>query len=115
MAASLEARLKDRVSGLEKRLAERADKEASDIEAILTELKKSVEAELNDPQYRQLELFSDPEREQFDRNKDAMRARVREIPDEIKHETAAIRTRFANPQARMFPVAVTFLVPAALV
>ncbi len=114
LAASLEARLKDRVSGLEKRLAERADKEAADIEAILTELKKAIEAELADPPYRQLELFNDPEREQFERNKDAMRARAREIPDEIKRETAAIRSRFANPQARMFPVAVTFLVPEKL-
>jgi len=114
LAASLEARLKDRVGGLEKRLAERADKEASDIEAILTELKKSIEAELDEPEYKQLELFSDPEKEQFERNKDAMRARAREIPEEIKRETAAIRARFANPQARMFPVAVTFLVPEKL-
>jgi len=114
LATSLEARLKDRVGGLEKRLAERADKEASDIEAILTELRKSIEVELDEPEYKQLEFFSDPEKEQFERNKDAMRARAREIPEEIKRETAAIRARFANPQARMFPVAVTFLVPEKL-
>ena len=40
-----------------------------------------------------------------------MRARARGIPEEIKRETAAIRARFANPQARMFPVAVMFFVP----
>ena len=106
--------MKDRVSGLQKRLAERADKEAKDIEAILTELKKAIEAELKRPEYIQQLIFSDPEQEQFERNKDAMRARVREIPEEIKRETAAIRARFANPQARMFPVAVTFLVPEKL-
>ncbi|MCH7729253.1 MAG: hypothetical protein IH991_22645 [Planctomycetes bacterium] len=39
--------------GLEKRLNERAEKEAKDITAILTELKKAIEAELNDPQYVQ--------------------------------------------------------------
>ena len=111
MASALEARLKDRVDGLQKRLAERADKEAKDIEAILTELKKSIDAELNDPEYIQPMLFDDPEQERFERNKDAMRARAQEIPDEIKRETAAIRARFANPQARMFPVAVTFLIP----
>ena len=59
-------------------------------------------------------LFDDPERDQFERNKDSMRSRAKEIPDEIEHETAAIRARFANPQARMFPVAVTFLVPEKL-
>ena len=111
LASALEARKKSRVSGLEKRLTERAQKEADDITAILTELKKTIESELDEPEYRQLELFSDPEKEQLERNKDSMRARVLEIPDEIKRETEAIKSRFANPQARMFPVAVTILVP----
>jgi SNF2 family DNA or RNA helicase len=111
LATALDTRMKERVSGLEKRLAERAEKEAKDITAILTELKKAIEAELDDPDYRQLQLFDDPETEQFERNKNAMRARVKEIPGEIEHETEAIKARFANPQARMFPVAVTFLVP----
>jgi hypothetical protein len=74
-------------------------------------LKRSIEAELDEPEYRQLELFSDPEREQLERNKDFLRDRVKQIPGEILSETEAIRARFADPQARMFPVAVTFLVP----
>ena len=79
--------------------------------SILLELKQAIEAELDEPEYQQLELFSDPEREQFERNKDFLRDRVKQIPGEIERETAAIRARFADPQARMFPVAVTFLVP----
>jgi len=111
LAQSLEARMKDRTSGLQKKLMERSDKEAQDIEAILTELKKAIETELNDPEYEQLTLFDDPEKEQFERNRDFLRARVKAIPEEIKRETAAIRSRYADPQPRMFPVAVTFLVP----
>lgn len=111
LASALEARMKQMVDGLQKKLAERADKEAHDIESILTELKKSIEKELNDPEYIQGLLFDDPEQERFERNKDAMRARSKEIPEEIQRETEAIRARFANPQARMFPVAVTFLIP----
>jgi ERCC4-related helicase len=114
LASALEARLKDRVDGLRKRLAERADKETDDIRSILTELKKAIEAELNDPVYVQPTLFDDPETERFERNKEAMRARAKEIPGEIERETAAVRARFADPQARMFPVAVTFLIPQAL-
>jgi len=114
LASALEARLKDRVSGLEKRLGERAEKEAKDITAILTELKKSIEAELKDPEYVQTMMFDDPERDQFERNKNAMRARSQEIPGEVERETEAIKARFANPQARMFPVAVTFFVPEKL-
>jgi len=108
---ALTARMTDRTKGLEKRLLERSDKEAQDIESILLELKRSIEAELDEPEYRQLELFSDPERDQLERNKDYLRDRVKQIPAEIERETAAIRARFADPQARMFPVAVTFLVP----
>ena len=33
------------------------------------------------------------------------------IPAEVERETAAIKSRYADPQPRMFPVAVTFLVP----
>jgi hypothetical protein len=36
---------------------------------------------------------------------------VRAIPEEIEKETAAIRDRFADPEPRMFPVAVTYLIP----
>ena len=111
LASALEARMKQMVDGLQKKLADRADKEVKDITSVLTELKKAIEAELNDPAYIQASLFDDPELERFERNKDAMRARAKEIPEEIKRETEAIRARFADPQARMFPVAVTFLVP----
>ena len=114
LASALKARLNDRVSGLEKRMAERAEKEAKDIAATLTELKKTIEAELDDRQYVRPLLFDNPERDQFERNKNAMRARAKEIPGEIERETEAIKARFANPQARMFPVAVTFLVPEKL-
>ncbi|MFO0905847.1 MAG: DISARM system SNF2-like helicase DrmD [Pirellulales bacterium] len=116
LASALEARMKQMVDGLQRKLADRADKEANDITSILTELKKSIEAELKEPVYIQpmLQGFDDPERERFERNKDALRARVKEIPEEIKRETEAIRSRFANPQARMFPVAVTFLVPESM-
>ena len=111
LSQALEVRQQDRTDGLKKTLAERADKEASDIETILNELKRVIQAELNEPENRQLQLFSTPEREQFERNVDALRARVLAIPDEIKRETAAMKARFVDPQPRMFPVAVTFLVP----
>jgi superfamily II DNA or RNA helicase len=111
LAQSLEARMKDRTSGLQKKLSERADKEADDIKAILIELKKAIDKQLDEPEYEQLALFSDPEKEQFERNRDFLRARSKAIPEEIERETTAIRSRYADPQSRMFPVAVTFLVP----
>ena len=97
-------------------LAERADKEVSDITAILTELETAIRDQLNDPDYQQgfLPGLAPAEQEQFERNVDALRRRLGEIPGEIEKETEAIRARFADPQPRMFPVAVTFLVPGRL-
>jgi SNF2 family DNA or RNA helicase len=111
LAQSLEVRMKDRTSGLQKTLGERADKESEDIKAILMELKTAIDAELSQPEYEQMTLFDDPEKEQFERNRDFLRARSKAIPVEIERETAAIKSRYADPQPRMFPVAVTFLVP----
>jgi hypothetical protein len=44
----------------------------------------------------------------------ALRHRLEQIPAEIEQETALVRSRFADPEARLFPVAVTFLVPERL-
>jgi ERCC4-related helicase len=113
LAQSLEARMKDRTAGLQKKLGERADKEAADIRSILLELKKAIDTELDEPEYKQgfLPGMEPEENEQFERNKDFLRARTKAIPAEIERETAAIKSRYADPQPRMFPVAVTFLVP----
>lgn len=114
LAQLLEARMRDRTDGLRKALTERANKEVADITAILTELRKTIEEKLDDPELNQPVLFpefSDLERQQYERNVEALRARVRAIPEEIEKETAAIRDRFTDPEPRMFPVAVTYLVP----
>ena len=117
LVKALEARMKDRTASLQKTLAEREKKEIADIGAILTELKQTIEEKLNDPELRQTYLiqdWADEERQQLERNLNALRERVRQIPGEIEKESASIRERFADPQPRMFPVAVTFLVPERL-
>jgi len=113
---TLEARASDRAEGLQKLLQDRADKEVSDITAILNELRQAIQGQLNDPYYRENYLpgFAPAEQEQFERNVDALRRRLTEIPGEIQKETEAIRARFADLQPRMFPVAVTFLLPRHL-
>ena len=113
---ALEARANDRADGLKKLLQDRANKEVSDITAILNELRQAIEGQLNDPYYRENYLpgFAPAEQEQFERNVDALRRRLTEIPGEINKETEGIRARFADPQPRMFPVAVTFLLPRHL-
>lgn len=108
---SLEVRMKDRLDGMQKLLNERKQKETSDIRAVLGELQSMIERELGDPSYKQLEMFSPSESEQYNRNVQALRLRLKQIPDELEKEIAAIELRYADPQPRLFPVAVTFLVP----
>lgn len=112
---ALEVRKADRSTSLRQDLQNRAEKEIADITAVLTELQKSILAELQEPQVEQLEIFSNPEREQFERNVNSLKARLEQIPIEIEQETALIRKRFENPTARLFPLAVTFLVPQKLI
>jgi hypothetical protein len=111
---ALEARMGERAAAVERWIGERADKEVRDTTAILTELLKAIQAELDEPEYQQLSLFSDPERQQFERDREALKSRAAAIPEEIEKEAEAIRARIASPQPRLFPVAVTYLVPATL-
>ena len=100
------------VKVLKKILSERVETEIQKLVAVLTELRNSIQKELAEPDYPvQLELFSTPEREQFEKNKDALRRRLEEIPAEIERETEAIRRRYSNPRPLLFPLAVTILFP----
>jgi DNA anti-recombination protein RmuC len=110
----LEVRSHDRAKSLQSVLANRAEKEASDITAILTELRESILKELDEPEFKQLELFSNTEKEQFERNVNSLKLRVEQIPGEIEREVAAIQARFANPTPRLFPLAVIYLIPQKL-
>ncbi len=110
---SLETRMKDRSGGLQKNLQERCSKEVDDVTRILTELKESITKELKDfeQENKQLLLFSELENAQLERNIDSLKARLLQIPSEIEQETAAIKARFADPTPRLFPLAITYLVP----
>jgi superfamily II DNA or RNA helicase len=115
--SALDARSRDRLNALQKTLADRSAKEANNLAEVLRELAESIRQSIERPEFNQLELdlFSNTEREQWDRNRRGLEARVARIPEEIERETAAIRARFADPQGRLFPVAVMYLVPERLV
>ena len=110
---ALEYREQASNSRRERDLARRAEKEQDDIESILLELKRAIEAELDAPDAQQLDLpgFNEEDRSV---HKNALLARLGEIPGEIEREKEAIRKRFQKPQSRLFPVAITFLLPERL-
>jgi superfamily II DNA or RNA helicase len=112
---ALEARMHERSRSLTRVLDERAAKECADMTAILTELRATIQAELEQPAVQQLTLWTEPEREAFAHTMDHLRLRVEQIPAEIERETRTIRARYADPQTRLFPIAVMFLVPEGVV
>lgn len=115
LMAAVDARGRERTESIRKQLADRAEDEIKKITAVLTELDAAIRLELRRPPNLQLSLFTEAERDQDQRNHDALAARLVELPGEIERETKTIRERYADPQPRLFPVAVTFLVPEGLV
>lgn len=114
LLAALDARGRDRTDSIRKQLADRAEDETAKITAILRELEAAIQAEIGRAPDQQLSLFTEAEREQEQRNRDFLASRLAELPTELVRETEAIRRRYADPQPRLFPVAVTFLVPEGL-
>ncbi len=114
LLAAVETRGRDRTESIRKQLADRAEDEIRRISANLRELEAAIRTELQRPPDPQLSLFTEAEREQEQRNRDFLAGRLAELPGELARETEAIRRRYADPQPRLFPVAVTFLVPEGL-
>lgn len=107
---AMKARTSDRTANLDRMLAELAESQKRGVEQVLTELKASLEQDLAMPDQLELDLgLSDQ-----DRFEEALRKRLAQIPAEIAAELAQIDRRFEGPTARVFPVAVAFLVPESL-
>ena len=115
LMSALEARGRDRTESIQKQLNDRSEDEIRKITAVIQELENAIRRELTSEPNPQLSLFTDAEREQHKRDRDALAARVAELPSELEREIATIRRRYSNPTQRIFPVAVTFLVPEGLV
>ncbi|MDP4537871.1 DISARM system SNF2-like helicase DrmD [Alkalimonas collagenimarina] len=113
---AVDARSKDRLKFLSNTLRSRKQKEVDDIKAVLDELEKAIQTELNkDQQPSQLSLFSEDERTQLRRDTAALEARLARIPAERQQEAEAIEARYAKLNDRTFPVAVIFLMPSSAV
>ena len=84
--------------------------------SILGELEQSIRAALDDtPFWQQASLFDiESERDQLRKDNEALRRRLESIPEMREQETAALRRRYADPIARWFPAAITFLVPSSI-
>lgn len=115
--AALERRKSDRAESLESVLARRAEEDVVSITAVLTELQRAIRAELAESSEQlqlQLPLFAADERNQVERDIEALHRRLGMIPDEIEAESANVRRRYANPEPRLFPAALELCIPDRL-
>jgi superfamily II DNA or RNA helicase len=111
---ALETRANQRSRSLHGLLERRRDEEVAAVEEVLQELARSIRTALDDTGlWEQPSLFELEQREQLKSDHDALRSRLAAIPAQTERETDALRRRYAEPTARWFPAAVTFLVPAA--
>jgi ERCC4-related helicase len=111
--SSAYARSKIRLKNLESTLGRRRDREISDISEILLTLKVSLDAELKkDEMPEQLTLqFSEEERRQVQRDRQALENRLARIDGELALEEQSIHARYVSPADYTFPVAVIFVIP----
>jgi superfamily II DNA or RNA helicase len=113
---SVEARSRDRLRNLEATLETRKQQEIGNITAVLDELERAIQQELQKAVAPEQLVFkfpsySDEERTQVRRDTDALKLRLARIPDEKRQEVEIIRQRYEGYVVRTFPVAVIFLVP----
>jgi len=116
LRSALQARAGDRARQLIATLAGRARDEQAKVEATLTELAATIRREALGEHGDQLQLITGLEldagdRRQVERDVQSLRARLDAIPQEIAVEQDAIAHRYDDPTHRLFPAAVTLLVP----
>ena len=104
--------MNDRTKNLQSFLEERSEKEVANLAAVMGELKRSIRAAIDEKDDVQLQFdWNEAEKQQRERDIQSLRARLMQIPAELDRETEHLRNRYRNPQPRLFPIAVTFLVP----
>ncbi|MGI8623061.1 MAG: hypothetical protein ACR2NB_06155, partial [Solirubrobacteraceae bacterium] len=94
----------------------RARDEQAHVAATLTELADTIRREAFGEAGPQLQLITGVEldagdRRQVQRDLESLQERLNAIPAEIAAEQEAIAERYADPADRLFPAAVTLLVP----
>lgn len=116
LSRALAVRADQRARSLHGLLQRRCAEEIAGVETVLADLERSIRAALADhAHWEQASLFEVvAEANQLRKDRAALAERLEAIPGMRAQETAALRRHYADPTARWFPAAVTFLVPSAL-
>ncbi len=114
---AVRARAQELRSGVARLLDERKETEIESLRTVMLQLRDSIKRELAEVESdtaEQLSMFdveNERERAQVNRDIDALRRRLDEIPEEIERDAERLRRRFAKPEQAVFPAAIMVLVP----
>lgn len=96
-----------------KLLAERGEREARDLRALIESQRTRIENERRRYDPAQLSLFEPEERRQKEADRRYWDKRLGEIPAEIEREPARVRAGYAVQATRLEPVGIVYLWPAS--
>jgi superfamily II DNA or RNA helicase len=112
LTQALEARMTERTKNLQTKLDERSEREVANVTAVIQELERSIRETLDAKDDKQMQFdWTVEEKSQRERDIGSLTHRLKELPAELTGEIEHLRSRYRDPKPRMFPVAVTFLVP----
>lgn len=114
LRAALEARMATRAGALGPKIQTRKVRDIEVMRNTLEELGRTIEKQLAELDSDAPRLWTTEEQQELKRNLSSLEARVAAIPAEIEKESKAISDRYTNPTPRLFPAAVTFLVPNSM-
>jgi molybdopterin-guanine dinucleotide biosynthesis protein MobB len=89
---SLEARMQERTKNLQKFLDERSEREVANVTAIMQELERSIRETLNSKEDQLQFDWSEPEKQQRERDFGSLRARLAQLPAELASGALRIAT-----------------------
>lgn len=109
---AIEARSRERMRNLGDALQRKKRREVEDVTRILGELERAIRGELaKAKEAYQPALWPDAEKDQLERDLNALRRRLERIPRELELEKAAMEERYENVAFHSFPVSVVFVFP----
>ena len=112
LTQALETRKTERTRNLQGKLDERSEREVANVTAVMQELERSIRETLDAKDDSQMQFdWTVEEKSQRERDIGSLNHRLKELPAELAREIEHLRARYQDPQPRLFPVAVTFLVP----
>jgi superfamily II DNA or RNA helicase len=111
----LQARARATIERAERLLAERGEREAREMRAILEAQRERIEAtrRQREKEQAQLDLFEAEERRQLEADRRHWKKRLDEIGEELGREPERIRASYAVKATRVEPVGVVYLWPVS--